>query len=151
MQIRTLFAGFLAAALMVGLPTLESAQAAQPPAKAKKATKKAAAKRPAAPAAAPAAAAAAPAAAAAAAAAPLPRHRLPPPLPLRSRPPRVAPLPVPSPPVRSGPSPRGPWSPRPAMPPVRRTRRAWIRPLPTPRQRSRRPPPSVASGAIPAT
>ena len=35
MQIRTLFAGFLAAALMVGLPILESAQAADAPAKAK--------------------------------------------------------------------------------------------------------------------
>jgi len=39
MQIRTLFAGFLAATLMVGLPTLNLAQAADKPAKAQKSTK----------------------------------------------------------------------------------------------------------------
>lgn len=39
MQIRTLFAGILAATLMVGLPTLHLAQAADSPAKAQKATK----------------------------------------------------------------------------------------------------------------
>ena len=39
MQIRTLFAGFLAATLMVGLPTLNVAEAADKPAKAQKAKK----------------------------------------------------------------------------------------------------------------
>lgn len=67
MQIRTLFAGFLAATLMVGLPTLNLVQAADKPAKtqkkASKSKKKAA--KPAAPAAAPAAAAGAAAAVAA--------------------------------------------------------------------------------------
>ena len=48
MQIRTLFAGFLAATLMVGLPTFDLAQAADAPAKAKKPSKKAAKPAPAA-------------------------------------------------------------------------------------------------------
>jgi hypothetical protein len=67
MQIHTLFAGFLAATLTVGLPTLNQAEAADRPAKTQKAQKKA--KKPVKPAAPAAAAAPAPAPAAAPAAA----------------------------------------------------------------------------------
>ena len=71
MQIRTLFAGFLAATLMVGLPTLNQAEAADRPAKTQKTDKKA--KKPAKPAAP--AAAPAPAATPAPPRHPLPQHR----------------------------------------------------------------------------